>query len=143
MITIKKFVFNTFMVNSYLLSDETGEALLIDAACYGKDEEEELSGYLASNHLKLVRNLNTHCHIDHILGNGYIAATYGMGPEYHAASVPFFHTAQEIGYSFGFVLDDIPEPRGLLRDGEIVRWGNSELKVFYTPGHAEGSVCLY
>jgi len=143
MIQIKKFVFNTFMVNSYLLYDETGEAVLVDAACYGDDEEQELGDFLASNNLKLIRNLNTHCHIDHVLGNGHISRQYGIGPEYHAASVPFFHTAREIGHSFGFTLGEIPEPERHLADHETVHCGRSSLKVMYTPGHAEGSVCFY
>jgi len=143
MMEIKKFVFNTFMVNSYILYDESGECVLVDAACYDKAEQDEISTFLAANNLKLVRNLNTHCHIDHVLGNGFIAETYGVFPEYHANSLPFFHTLKEIGSSFGFAISRIPEPKRFLEDGETVRWGNSSLEVMYTPGHAEGSVCFY
>jgi len=90
-----------------------------------------------------VRNINTHCHIDHILGNGFIDRTYGIRPEYNKAGDPFFLTAKEIGLSFGYKLDGIPEPAGFLKDGDIIRFGNSELKVLETPGHAAGSICLY
>jgi glyoxylase-like metal-dependent hydrolase (beta-lactamase superfamily II) len=143
MIKIKKFVFNTFMVNTYLVYDETGECMLIDAACYDPEEQEEISVFIKENSLKLLRNLNTHCHIDHVLGNDFIARTYHVRPEYHRNSVPFFHTAREIGSSFGFLLDSIPEPLHFLEDEEIVQWGKSSLKVLFTPGHAEGSVCFY
>lgn len=143
MIEIKKFVFNTFMVNSYILSDESGECILIDAACYEPGEQAEITGFLAANNLRLVRNLNTHCHIDHVLGNGFIAETYGIFPEYHQNSLPFFHTLNEIGSSFGFSIDNIPEPKRFLEDNETVHWGNSSLKVLFTPGHADGSVCFY
>ncbi len=143
MVKIVKFVFNTFMVNTYLLYDESGECILIDAACYEKEEQEELKECIRVNNLTLVRNLNTHCHIDHILGNDFIALTYGIYPECHKNSVPFFHTMQEIGASFGYTLDHILAPKRFLADNEIVHWGNSSLKVFFTPGHAEGSVCFY
>jgi len=143
MIKIKQFVFNNFMVNSYILYDETGECVLVDAACYSPEEEEELQNFISGNKLKLVRNLNTHCHIDHVLGNDFIARSYGIQPEYHENSVPFFHTVKEIGSSFGFVLNHIPEPKRFLEDYEIINWGVSSLKVLYTPGHAEGSVCFY
>ena len=86
MIKIKKFVHNTFMVNSYILYDETGECILVDAACYEPEEEEEIRKFIAGNNLKLVRNLNTHCHIDHVLGNAFIAGEYGINPEYHENS---------------------------------------------------------
>jgi hydroxyacylglutathione hydrolase len=143
MIEIRKFVFNAFMVNTYILYDETGECVLVDAACYEPKEEQEISKFIAGNNLKLVRNLNTHCHIDHVLGNNFIAQTYGINPEYHENSVPFFHTVKEIGSSFGYTLGEIPEPKRFLEDNETIRWGNSSLKVLFTPGHAEGSVCFY
>ena len=143
MIKINRFVFNTFMVNSYVLYDETGECILIDAACYGPEEEEELRSFIADNNLKLVRNLNTHCHIDHVLGNNFIAQVYGIRPEYHKNSIIFFHTLKEMGSNFGFELNQIPETKRFLEDGETITWGNSSLKVLYTPGHASGSVCFH
>jgi hydroxyacylglutathione hydrolase len=143
MIEIKKFVFNTFMVNTYVLYDETGECVLIDAACYEPEEEEEVRSFLTGNSLRLVRNLNTHCHIDHVLGNNFIAREYGIQPEYHEDSLIFFHTLKEMGSSFGYTIGEIPLAARFLNDGETVAWGNSTLKVLFTPGHAAGSVCFY
>jgi hydroxyacylglutathione hydrolase len=143
MIKITRFTFNIFMVNTYLLHDETGECILIDAACWEPLEEEEIRKFISGNNLTLVRNLNTHCHIDHVLGNNFIARVYGIRPEYHENSLPFFHTLREIGSSFGYAITEVPEPKRFLEDGETVRWGSSSLEVLYTPGHAEGSVCFY
>ena len=143
MVKINKFIFNTFMVNSYLLYDETGECILIDAACYDSEEVEELRTFISSNNLKLVRNLNTHCHVDHVLGNNIIAQIYGIRPEYHENSIRFLDTLKEVGSSFGYVIPQIPEPKRFLDDGETISWGHSSLRVLYTPGHADGSVCFY
>ena len=143
MIKIQKFVFNAFSVNSYILHDESGECVIVDAACYESREKQEILDYIRVNNLKLVRNLNTHCHIDHILGNGFIAETYGIYPEYHEASVPFFVSAPEIGLSFGYTVNDIPAPARFILDGEKILFGSSVLEVLYTPGHADGSVCFY
>ena len=140
---LKIFVFNTFLVNCYVLYDETGEAILVDAACYDADEQKKLADFIDSENLKPVRNINTHCHIDHILGNGFIEDTYGLKPEYHRDAQHFLLTAREIGLSFGYRLDRIPDPAGFLNENDIVRFGNSELKVLSTPGHAAGSICLY
>jgi glyoxylase-like metal-dependent hydrolase (beta-lactamase superfamily II) len=143
MVQIERFVFNNFMVNTYLLYDETGECIVIDAACYEEQETMELASFLENKNLKLVRNLNTHCHIDHVLGNDFIFETYRLRPEYHKNSVPFFHTAKEIGSSFGFKIERIPDPLRFIEDGEEIRWGNSSLTALFTPGHAEGSLCFY
>jgi hydroxyacylglutathione hydrolase len=141
--TIERFVFNTFMVNTYLLCDETGEAVIVDAACHDGKEQQVLSSFIQKKGLKLVRNLNTHCHIDHILGNAFIEETYGIRPECHQAGVPFFATAKEIAASFGYALNRVTEPAAFLAEGDLIRFGNSELKVMYTPGHADGHICLY
>jgi hydroxyacylglutathione hydrolase len=141
--TIERFVFNTFMVNTYLLYDETGEAVIVDAACHDEKEKQVLSSFIQKKELKLVRNLNTHCHIDHILGNSFIEETYGIRPECHQAGIPFFATAKEIAASFGYALSRITEPVTFLREDDLIRFGNAELKVLYTPGHADGHICFY
>lgn len=143
MISVKRFVFNPFQVNGYLLYDESMEAIAVDPACSNSREEQELAGFLEANTLKLVRNINTHCHIDHILGNGFIEERFGIRPEYHRDGVMYLHAAREIAASFGMTLSRIPEPGSYLSDGETVTWGRSELRVLYTPGHAGGSCCLY
>jgi len=143
MIKIEKYTFNNFQVNSFILYDDSGECVIIDAACYDEHEKQQVMEFIKGNSLRLVRNLNTHCHVDHILGNGFITDTYGIRPEYHEASAPLFTVAPEIAASFGFVLDQIPQPARYLQDDETIRFGSSELKVLYTPGHADGSVCFY
>lgn len=143
MIKIEKFVFNSFQVNSYILQSGSGECAIIDAACYEDNEKQEMKRFIEKNNLKLVRNLTTHCHVDHIFGNGFTAKTYGIYPEYHEASVPFLATAAEIAGSFGYSLVDNPPPARYLVDGDKIRIGDVVLEVFYTPGHADGSVCFY
>jgi hydroxyacylglutathione hydrolase len=143
MIKIQRFVFNSFLVNCYVLMDESGQAIIIDAACYEAREKLELQEFIEKNNLKLLRNLNTHCHVDHILGNSFIAETYGIYPEYHEESGPFMRSATEVAGSFGYALNEILDPARYLVDKEKIIFGNSELEVMYTPGHADGSVCLY
>jgi hydroxyacylglutathione hydrolase len=143
MIKLQKFVFNTFQVNSYILHDESGECVIIDAACYENNEKQEVKEFIEKNNLKLVRNINTHCHIDHILGNGFIAETFGIYPEYHEASVSFVVNAGDIARSFGYTMNDFPAPARYLKDKEKIWFGNSVLEVLYTPGHADGSVSFY
>lgn len=143
MIRIEKFIFNTFQVNTYLLWDETGACMVVDAACYDEDEQQQLAGFITANNLTLVRNINTHCHIDHVLGNGFIEKNYGIRPEFHRDGMPFFHTAGEIALSFGYRVEQIPEPKGFIADKEVISWGKSALTALHSPGHAAGSLCFY
>jgi len=143
MIQIERFTFNAFQVNTYVLYDETKEAVIVDAACYEPFEMKGLDDFIHDAGLKIVRNINTHCHIDHILGNQYVFEKYDIRPEYHQAGGPFFTEARAIAGNFGFVIRDIPEPAAYLNEGDAVIFGKSSLTVLYTPGHADGSVCFY
>ena len=87
MITIKSFEVNYFSENTYLLYDDTKEAVLIDCGCLRKEEQKEVSDFIAQNGLTLKRYLCTHLHLDHIFGNEFVHNTYGLSPEAHKADV--------------------------------------------------------
>lgn len=142
MITIQKFTFNPFQENTYLLFDETGQSIVIDPGCYEQHEEEEISGFIQHHKLTPVRLVYTHCHVDHMLGNNYICKTYGLKPEIHKAGLPFLINAPHQGKVYGFELEKSIEPEKYIEDEEIIRLGDSKLRVVYTPGHADGSICL-
>ena len=68
MIYIQKFTFNPIQENTYVLYDETGECVIVDAGCYFENEKDELTRFIEEKKLKPVKLVNTHCHFDHILG---------------------------------------------------------------------------
>ena len=68
---IQTFVFNPFYENTYLLYDDSGEAVIIDPGCYEDYEKQELLNFIDEHKLSPVAIWNTHCHIDHVLGNAY------------------------------------------------------------------------
>ncbi len=143
MLQIKIFAFNPFQVNTYILYDETGECAIVDAACYGDQEEQVLKTFIDEKQLKPVLLLNTHCHIDHILGNNFVANTWQLKPMLQKDGLEFLDNAVEYGETFGFGIDKPVMPEEYIKEGQVLRFGNQELKVLETPGHAAGSVCLY
>ncbi|MCK9616571.1 MAG: MBL fold metallo-hydrolase [Lentimicrobiaceae bacterium] len=142
MITVHTFVFNFFSVNTYILSDETGECAIIDPGCSSPVEENELETFISRNRLQPVRLLNTHLHVDHILGNVFVSEKYGIETEVHPQGRPFWGTAREFASVFGIRLEKVQTPRHFLNHGDTVSFGNALLHVLYTPGHADGSICL-
>lgn len=142
MLTIRPFIFNSFGVNTYVLYDESLECIIIDPACEDPDEEAQLAGFIGANKLKPVRLINTHTHIDHILGNAFISEKYDLLPEMHADAVIFLETARQAGAAFGVRIEKVIFPVNFLKDGDIVSFGNSSLRILFTPGHAAGSICL-
>jgi len=142
MIRIERFVFNPFQVNTYVIHDDTGECIIIDAACYTEEEKSALTGFIQHKKLRPVRLIDTHCHIDHILGNNYICRYYNLGLEIHPEGLSFHKNARNQGIAFGFSVEVLDEPSGYLAEGDQVIFGSSSLDVLYTPGHVNGSICL-
>lgn len=143
MIQLKKIIFNAFQVNTYILFDETNECVIIDAACSTTKEDEELARFIEHNHLKPVMLLNTHAHIDHILGNSFISNRFNLKLTAHPDGEMYLIDAQSSAKVFGFRLTEVIFPQQLLTDNQVIKFGNSQLTVLHTPGHAEGSVCFY
>ncbi len=141
-LTIKRLIFNAFQVNTYMVFHENGECIVIDPACYTPSEQEELSGFISDKQLVVKYCINTHSHIDHILGNGYIFKSYGVRPMIHQLGMLFYDHIVTHANTFGFEIDQVIHPEAFLDDGQDIMLGESLLKVVYTPGHAEGSICL-
>lgn len=140
MIQVHYFTFNGFQENTYVLFDETKECVIIDPGCYSTEEQQALKNYIESNGLKPVLLLNTHCHIDHVLGNNFVHQTYNIDLAMHEKDLPTLHATPEYGHLYGFTIDPSPEPAQLLQEGDVVSFGNSKLEVLFTPGHSAGHV---
>jgi hydroxyacylglutathione hydrolase len=143
MITVKSFIFNEFQVNTYILSDESGECIIVDPGCNNAQSQNELSGYIAARALHPVMLINTHGHIDHIAGNRYVQTTYKIPLAMHSQDSFLLRRARHFADLFSFSADESPLPEQLLEDGDIVRFGNSVLSVLHIPGHSPGSIVLY
>ncbi|MDR2913733.1 MAG: MBL fold metallo-hydrolase [Tannerella sp.] len=145
MINIKLFTFNFFGENTYLLYDETKEAILIDCGCITPDEEETLSGFIDENKLTLKRLLNTHYHFDHVVGNAYIFRKYGIRPEIHRKekninSPTLNMQASRFGIPMNF---EETESLRNIEDNEEIHFGNSAIKAILVPGHSPASLAFY
>jgi hydroxyacylglutathione hydrolase len=140
---IKTFVFNPFQVNTYIVSDNIGNAIIIDPACYDKHEEKIISEYIESNSIKIQSVILTHAHIDHILGASYIQNKYNAEVLAHKQSEYFLRQAHDHGMTYGFMNVVSPVVNKYVEDGESIQLGQIMFKVLYTPGHADGSICLF
>ena len=144
MITIKSFEFNYFQENTFLLYDDTREAVLIDCGCCRKEEEKELTDFILENKLTLKHLLCTHLHVDHVFGNGFIYKTYGLKPEANKQDVEKLPSPDEQAKLFGLRqhVENVPVEKYIV-GGEIIKFGTSELQVLTVPGHSPGSIASY
>ena len=145
MLQLESFVFNPFAENTYVVYDDnTKECIIIDPGCSNASEENELFGFIDSSRLKPLMVIDTHGHIDHILGNAVVKKRYGVQVAAHPNVKNDFLRSHQQAQMFGLLFDGECElPDRDLKDGEIIKVGESTLEVICTPGHAEGSVSLY
>lgn len=143
MLHVQYFTFNPIQENSYVIYDESGECAIIDPGCYGAGEQAVLKKFITENKLKPVKLLLTHAHVDHVPGLGFVAGTYGLVPEYHAFEIPVLKAVPSYSDRYGMIINDIPEEYRLLKEGDTVHFGNTELNVLFTPGHSPGSLCYH
>jgi|ERR1019366_3836285 glyoxylase-like metal-dependent hydrolase (beta-lactamase superfamily II) len=143
MIKVTSFEFNPFSENTYILSDETNECIIIDAGCYTPDEENELVNYISKNNLKPIKLINTHSHIDHVLGNKFIMNKYNIPLQMHQSELQGLKQAHIYGALWGINMQPSPDPTSFLEEGDVVIFGNSSLNVLLTPGHSIASISFY
>lgn len=143
MLTIETFTFNPFQENTYVLFDETNEAVVIDAGCYGREEEKELSDFIESKKLTVKAVLNTHSHIDHILGSYYVKDKYKVPLLIHKQDEQMLRAGKISASIYGMDRFTEVSADGYLSEGEPVKFGNQSLDVLFLPGHAPGHVGFY
>ena len=144
MLKIAKLIFNPIQENTYILWDESGECIVVDAGNISAREDNRLVDFITEQGLKPVMAVNTHGHFDHLAGVEHLRRTF---------DVPFAMSGKD-----AFLLEAAPASARMFGIGEIaapakidvdlatleeLHFGNTTLKVIPTPGHTPGHVSLY
>lgn len=140
---VYKFVFSPIEVNTFILADETRDCAIIDCGCYNRNEFEELVQFIDEKKLRPVLLLNTHCHLDHIFGNGFMLEKYNLRSLSGKDDEKNRKRAVQHAAFFGLKMNEPPEPEGFIEDLQLVSFGNTELVAIHVPGHSAGSMAYY
>lgn len=143
MITVKPFVFNNFQVNTYILIDDSNEAIIIDPACDSENELNTLIKYISDNNITLKLIVNTHGHIDHVVGVNAIIEQYNIPFYIHEGDNFLLATSIDSAEVFGFNLNENPMADKNIKESDAIKFGNSSLQVIHVPGHSPGSLVFY
>ncbi|MDC0249323.1 MBL fold metallo-hydrolase [Flavobacteriales bacterium] len=141
---IRSFTFNPFKENTYLVYDDTKECVIVDPGCYSEEERVTLKRFIISEGLNPVKLINTHCHIDHILGNKFVSEQWNLELYMHKKDLPLLENAGNIGKMYG--LEDYkgsPYPNHFLAQDDTLTFGKNSFTILFTPGHSPGHICLY
>lgn len=143
MFVVKVFIFNPVQENTYILYNEHKDCIIIDPGCYYDDEKDELAFFMENNGLTPRLLLNTHCHLDHVFGNKWVAEKYGLVLHLHEKEKIVLENAPVSGLRWNLPFDNYTGELKYLRENDTVRLAEDELEVFFTPGHSPGSIIFY
>ena len=143
MFQIKAFTFNPVQENTYLLYNEYKECIIIDPGTYFDHEKEELKSFINLNKLVPKILLNTHCHLDHVFGNKFIAEEFKITLNTHPLEKSILEMAPASGLMFDLPFDNYQGEVKYLEEGDIVSLRDDQLGVIHAPGHSPGSICFY
>lgn len=140
---IKVFTFSPIQENTYILTNDKNEAIIIDPGCYGKLEEQQLEKYILDKGLEVKLLLNTHCHLDHVFGNKFVAERWSVQPQIHPEERQVLEYAPVAGLMWNLPFDHYTGSVGYLNEGDITGLEGGPLEVIHAPGHSPGSICFY
>ena len=143
MLKIKAFVFSPIQENTYLLYNELKDCIIIDPGCYFPEEKDELKAFITQSGLIPGMLLNTHCHLDHVFGNKFIAETYKLTLQLHQKEKLLLDYAPTSGLMYEMPFDNYAGELIYLKEGDNITLGKDELKVIDVPGHSPGHICFY
>ncbi len=143
MLYVKVFLLNPLQENTYLLYNEKKECIIIDPGCYYDYEKESVAAWIDSESLNPVQLVNTHCHLDHIFGNRFIAEKYQLKLYIHPLEKKMFDLAPSSGLMWNLPFDNYTGPIEFIEPSQHLRLGEDLLSILFVPGHSPGSVAFY
>ena len=143
MLQVKSFEFSPIQENTYIIYNEFNNCIIIDPGCYFDEEKETLSNFIDKMKLVPKMLLNTHCHLDHVFGNKYVADKYQLQLRIHEGERIVLEDAPMRGLMFNMPFDNYTGDINYIKEGDHIDLDNDSLKVLFTPGHSPASLSFY
>lgn len=146
MIKLKSFEFNLFGEKTYIIYDsDSRQAAIVDPGMMNESERSQLDSFIEANSLSIKYLINTHLHIDHVLGVNYVKRVYGVGVSASCDDSFLGDAVAEQSEMFHLKVEDRQSVTidNCLKDGDVLRLGDYQINVLTVPGHSPGSIALY
>ena len=140
---VATFTFNDFQENTFVLYDDTKNCCIVDPGCNNESERTLLIGFIESNNITPIKLVNTHCHIDHVLGNKFISEKYNLPLISHRGEQIVLDNMDAVSRTYGIPYEMSPDITEFLEEGDVLEFGNTKLEVLFTPGHSPASISFF
>lgn len=143
MLQVHKLAFNPFQENTYIISNNTAQCWIVDPGMSTNAEQQDMLAYIGSKQLQPVAIINTHAHIDHILGVDFIAQHFNIPFFIHEKELPILQNAANTAKMFGFQYEGVQTQVQYLSEQKNYQLGTEYIDILLVPGHSPGSIAFY
>lgn len=143
MLHVQPFTFNPFSENTYLVYNDSKEAIIFDPGLYNSYDEQELLEYIEQNGIKPKYLINTHCHIDHIFGNTFVSEKFSLDLHAHQLESNILKMGKASASMYGLHYRESVDIKVPIDEKDTIVLGRDQLKILFTPGHSPGSLSFY
>ena len=106
-------------------------------------KKKELTDFIKINKLNPIAIINTHCHIDHVLGNDYLKKLYEIPLWIPATEKELLKSVSTYAPTMGIQGYKEAQPDIMLKEKDLIKFGSEKLEILYAPGHSEGHLMFY
>ena len=140
---VKIFPVNPFIMNCYVYyNEESRLGVIIDPGIFTDEEEKDIFDFIHETGIKIKYILNTHGHIDHIMGNWWAKNKFNVPLVMHKDDMPLIDKSGEQAALFEISFPKPPNPDIFISESDKIEFDDTVLDIIHTPGHSPGSVCF-
>lgn len=143
MLQLESFTFGPFQENTYVLYDDSEEGIIVDPGCYQDVENQQLVRFINDKQITVKKIANTHCHIDHVLGNEFTKIKFKAPLVVPEGEIEVLKSVKSYAPVYGFPLYQEAEVDEFLEAPGSLSFGNTIFEVIFVPGHSPGHVAFY
>lgn len=143
MLQVHQLCFNPFQENTYIISNDSSKCWIVDPGMSTYAEQQEMLTYISSKKLHPLAIINTHAHIDHILGVDFIAQHFNIPFYIHQSELPILQNAANTAKMFGFQYEGVQTQAQFISEQRNFQLGADYIDILLVPGHSPGSIAFY
>ncbi|MEN2434362.1 MBL fold metallo-hydrolase [Weeksellaceae bacterium A-14] len=143
MLHLKRFIFNPFSENTYIVYNDQKGAFLIDPGNIQDFETAELRDFIGKNQLNIKNILLTHAHIDHVLGLQWAYDTYQVPVLMSEGEKEILDMNPMNARKYGFFFKPFEGKIQYIQEGENLHLGDDTFEVLSVPGHSPDHLAFY
>jgi hydroxyacylglutathione hydrolase len=141
-IEVHCFTVGPFQENTYVVVHDNKKITIVDPGVSNSSEESSLKDWIENIQLPVQQIINTHCHIDHVLGNDFCVSQFNAPLYYSAKDEYNLERAIQMSEMWSIAYKPSPRATQYIEEGDAILWGTNPVEIWHVPGHCTGHLAF-